>query len=64
MCACSVASSFLTLCDPMDCQAPESDGHGLQLINRVPEPPGKPYSRFTYRLVNRDSKYLFYLLRA
>ena len=29
MCACLVAQSFLTLCDPMDCSPPGSSIHGI-----------------------------------
>ena len=29
MCACSVAKSCLTLCDPMDCSSPDSSVHGI-----------------------------------
>ena len=29
MCACSVAQSYLTLCNPMDCSLPGTSVHGI-----------------------------------
>ena len=42
MCACSVAKSCLTLCDPMDCNPPGFSLHGIsqaRILEWVPFPP-------------------------